>query len=100
MRVEFSGNDPLSLYITTSTIAPRLISPGNSVTLFSWDQPPASEAAALKLWRQFDRQGRSKITVEACYCSVLDACWISDLDGDIPKPVERCEASERSSIKG
>lgn len=104
MREEVRGDakeaTPLSLYITTSTIAPRLISPGNSVTLFAWDQPAASDTAAQKLWQQFDRQGRGKISVEACYCSVLDACWISDLDGDIPKPVERCEAAGKTTVKG
>ncbi|MCV2358944.1 MULTISPECIES: hypothetical protein [Roseateles] len=90
----------LSVEIMTSTIAPRLISPGSTIKLFSWSQPAAKDAEALQLWRQFDRQGRGKITVEACYCSVLDACWISDLEGSIPKPVASCEPEGRTTLNG
>ncbi len=104
LREQLRASSPetakLPLEIMTSTIAPRLISPGSSIKLFSWVQPAAKDAEALQLWRQFDRQGRGKVTIEACYCSVLDACWISDLEGSIPKPVASCEPEGRTTLNG
>jgi hypothetical protein len=90
----------LSLSTTTSTIAPRTVSSGRSITLFSWAQPPEKDPVARQLWRKFDQEIRGKFSVEACYCSVLDACWISDLDGDIPKPVASCEPKGRTTVSG
>jgi hypothetical protein len=100
IRASGPADSKLALTLMTSTIAPRLISPGSSVKLFSWAQPATKDAAAAALWNQFDREGRAKITVEACYCSVLDACWISDLEGTIPKPVASCEPAGRTTLKG
>lgn len=87
-------------YLTTATIAPRLISAGREIRLFSWDRPPESEAVARAAWSRFDKHRQQKLTVQACYCSVLDACWISNLEGDIPKPVERCDTDGRLSPRG
>ncbi|PND39307.1 hypothetical protein C1O66_18425 [Paucibacter aquatile] len=87
-------------YFTTATIAPRLISAGKEIRLFSWDRPVGSDTVSHDAWIRFDKHRQHKLSVQACYCSVLDACWISDLEGDIPKPVERCEAEGRLSPKG
>ncbi|MCV2421127.1 hypothetical protein [Paucibacter sp. DJ2R-2] len=88
------------LLISTTTIAPRLISAGKEIQLFGWDRPPESDAAGFAAWNRFDQHRQRKLSVQACYCSVLDACWISNLEGDIPKPVERCETEGRLSPQG
>jgi hypothetical protein len=36
-------------------------------------------------------QVRSEITAKACYCSVLDECWVTDFGSHRPTKVERCE---------
>ena len=99
-EVHSINSGKLSMTTTTSSIAPRLISAGSSVTLFSWAYPPASEPKTAQLWSKFDTEVRGKITVEACYCSVLDACWISDLEGSIPTPVATCEPKGRTTLNG
>lgn len=85
---------------TTASIAPRLISAGKEISIFNWPRPPASDTVVFEAWGRLNLHRQSKLSVEACYCSVLDACWISNLEGDIPKPVERCEAAGRLSPKG
>lgn len=89
-----------NLSFTTSAIAPRLISAGKEIAVFNWARPPASEPQLYQAWERINQHRQSKLSVEACYCSVLDACWISKLDGDIPKPVERCEPAGRQSLSG
>ena len=39
-----------------------------------------------------DRFGRnmSRITVRACYCSILNRCWVSDLESLTPRQVPHC----------
>jgi hypothetical protein len=33
---------------------------------------------------------RHKVRLRACYCSVLDDCWLLDSDRDDPEPVRQC----------
>jgi hypothetical protein len=49
------------------------------------------EGTPPALWQAFDRE-RFKVTLRACYCSVLDDCWIYDSARDDPAPVPRCPA--------
>ncbi|WP_310383156.1 hypothetical protein [Roseateles sp.] len=39
------------------------LQPDSSVKLFSWAQPAIKDAEAAALWKQFDREGRAKISV-------------------------------------
>lgn len=43
------------------------------------------------LWHALDRE-RQHIRMRACYCSVLDDCWIFDSRREDPEPVARCPA--------
>ncbi len=38
-----------------------------------------------------DRDARFKVEAEACYCSVLDECWVTDFTNR-PREVKSCEA--------
>ena len=49
------------------------------------------EGISDTLWEQLD-QGRHKIRLKACYCSVLDDCWLLDSDTDEAEPVSQCPA--------
>jgi hypothetical protein len=41
------------------------------------------------LWHALDK-ARSRTTFRACYCSVFDECWLSNLEGLNPKPIDKC----------
>jgi len=43
------------------------------------------------VWEALDRE-RAKVRMRACYCSVLEDCWIFDSAQDDPEPVKRCPA--------
>lgn len=46
------------------------------------------------MWDRLDR-ARLHLTLEACYCSVLGACWTTDLTPtNDPKPVGECKSGE------
>lgn len=43
------------------------------------------------LWERFEK-ARHKVRFRACYCSVLDQCWLLDSEVDEPEEVEQCPA--------
>jgi hypothetical protein len=44
------------------------------------------------LWESLDR-ARHQVRFRACYCSVLDDCWVLDSQVDEPEPVAQCPAA-------
>lgn len=58
-----------------------------TVDILAWRALPKSKTVLSKL------DGvRHKLRAEACYCSVLDECWISDLSATAePRKVDKCE---------
>ncbi|MDB5685500.1 MAG: hypothetical protein JWR77_89 [Rhizorhabdus sp.] len=76
---------PLGLF---SENAPVGILPArDSVEVLTWRARPGNDAIMARL------DGvRHRLRTEACYCSVLDECWISDLTATAePRRVDRCE---------
>ena len=56
------------------------------ITFLSWRETPSNRAT----WDRLD-EARHHLTFEACYCSVLDECWTSDLTPTArPSRVEQC----------
>jgi hypothetical protein len=45
------------------------------------------------------RKAKSRIEVEICYCSILERCWMSALDGTPPE-VGRCEDERQPRDSG
>jgi len=45
----------------------------------------------IKVWTALDT-ARFRTKFRACYCSVFDECWESDLTGVKPTPVAQCKA--------
>jgi hypothetical protein len=83
--------------VITSTPAPRLLPAGKELLLFSWPLPAPGDARSQ--WAAFDKERQlGRITARACYCSVLDTCWVSKMDGDLPKQVASCEAGGRPLV--
>ena len=59
------------------------------VTFLAWRETPGNRAT----WDSLN-DTRRRLTFQACYCSVLDECWVSDLKPTArPKRVGQCEPS-------
>jgi hypothetical protein len=58
---------------------------GGSPELAAWDRVEAS---------------RFRARATACYCSVFDECWISHMNGDVPRQVVSCENPEAIAPRG
>jgi hypothetical protein len=74
---------------TTSGIHPRVVGPDEWITFFRMPREGNDPAA----WSALER-GLPKIVMRACYCSVLDACWMLDSRESEPKPAARCPVSD------
>ena len=58
----------------------------SSVTFLGWRQMPQNR----EVFDRLDR-ARHRLTFRACYCSVLDECWTTDLKStSTPTPVSQC----------
>jgi len=82
-----AGSPAMSAFIITSPIAPRTIPANKAIEFFYWPKPENASAE----WDGLD-QARHRLTFKACYCSVFDECWTSNLMGAKPEEVESCEA--------
>lgn len=50
------------------------------------------------VWNRLNSE-RWKLKFDACYCSVLHACWRSDLTGQEPERVDHCEVDEATNFR-
>ncbi len=81
-------------------VAPRVFASGAEQRIFGWPKPAEAETAAAAAWRAMDSARFKRIKVEACYCSLFDECWKSQLDGGLPTPAPSCPAEKRQSLWG
>jgi hypothetical protein len=78
---ESSDDDP----IFTSGIQNRVLGANEWMTLLRMPRPNPS----TPVWEALSGE-RHKVRLRACYCSVLDDCWLLDSDRDDPEPVRQC----------
>ena len=69
----------------TSGTRGRVLKAGDQIFLMTL--PKATNSG--EMWQRFDR-ARFEVAVQACYCSVLDDCWIFDSTRMDPEPVRSC----------
>lgn len=81
-----SGRSPITFI--ESSISETVLAQGDQRNLIVWRYP--ADAEGRSRWKQIDK-ARSETKVRACYCSVFDECWLSNLVADLPKPVPSCE---------
>jgi hypothetical protein len=43
-----------------------------------------------RIWKTFDEVRQRELSYRACYCSVFDECWISQLNASTPQRVKAC----------
>ncbi len=71
--------------VNTAPIDHVVIRAGESRTFLS-----VAPGDQLDAWHRFDRVRFGELTYRACYCSVFDECWISDLKSLHPEAVKSC----------
>jgi hypothetical protein len=81
-----TGINPITFI--ESSINQTVLAQGDKRNLLVWRNP--SDAVGQSRWKQIDK-ARSEVKVRACYCSVFDECWLSNLEADLPKRVPSCE---------
>jgi len=77
----------LSLGITLPTV----LRAGTDMLILGMKRDGNNEA----LWDKLNKE-RFKFRFRACYCSVFDECWVSDLLTVSPEPVKQCAATADS----
>lgn len=84
---------------TTAGISGTMMRAGEDRRIAFWQRPPASDAESLSAWQAVDR-ARWNLKIEACFCSIFDECWISDLTVAAPKPTPACDPTGRVPFAG
>jgi hypothetical protein len=73
--------------LRNSTINPVVIPAHDSIKFFA----VVKVADNVALWDRFNRE-RFQVVGRACYCSVLDECWMLDSTQSVPQAVSSCPA--------
>jgi hypothetical protein len=84
--------------IITGGIAPSMMPAGERRRLLRWPRPKAG-AAELAAWDYVNKE-RDYLTVEACYCSLFDECWLTKASADVPQPMSSCPLGNRTTYQG
>ena len=84
--------------IVTGGIAPSMMPAGERRKLLTWPRP-AGDPVAQSAWDHVNVV-RQRLTVEACYCSLFDECWLTKAKADVPRPIATCEIGNRTTYDG
>jgi hypothetical protein len=76
-----------SLHLTVGQVASRVIRAGEAETFLSLEPKDAN----ADIWQRLDFV-RLQLKMRACYCSVFDECWETDLEQTSAKRVRSCAA--------
>ncbi|MFN7499020.1 MAG: hypothetical protein ACK5XZ_00280 [Hyphomonadaceae bacterium] len=72
----------------TSQINQSVLSQGEERRILRWSYP--KDPAAQKRWELINKT-RFEATAKACYCSVFNECWTTNMAADLPQPVKSCD---------
>lgn len=78
--------------IVYSNLSQTILPARESVEFISL-RPEAGVALSLAL-----DKARADLSARACYCSVLDECWLTDFDTARPKKVEKCDPPKGTEL--
>ena len=91
--------DPSALHrqlanaVSDGDVAANVLRPDHQITMLRLTKTNADAS----IFQRFD-SSLSRFHFEACYCSILDRCWRSNLQDLSPKQVRSCQASEHPFI--
>lgn len=92
-----AGPDLPRLPLQNAPLAPAVLSAGDERPIMRW--PRQGAEAEVAAWDKVERS-RFRARATACYCSVFDECWVSNMNGDVPKQVMSCENPQAVTPKG
>jgi len=78
---------PAEAALNVNSIQGMILRAGTTLSAYELPRTPVTEAVATRL-----RATKPDLSLRACYCSVFDECWVSDLRTLQPARVARCEA--------
>ena len=78
----------------SSKLIERVLRPSDSVRLLHLPKTEGNSA----LWKKLD-EARFKLKLRACYCSVFDECWSTDLRGNAHRIEGECPAETTPYIE-
>lgn len=90
---DLSPADRTQVMLMSSPLEHAVI-PAGEETLFMSLKPSGDG----EVWERLNSE-RWKLKFDACYCSVLHACWRSDLSGQEPERVDHCEVDEATNFR-
>ena len=82
------ASDPAAIgQFSYATVAPSYLKGGGEQVILRWTRTEANGG----LWDYADaaRQG-NRITLESCYCSIFDQCWVASTKYFRPAAVKKC----------
>ena len=82
---------------SSQPLAHTVLRTGEERPFLLWPKPADDAGPEGTAWKAVE-SARWHFKAEACYCSLLNECWHSTLDGDVPTPVERCDAAGHASF--
>jgi hypothetical protein len=85
--------------VVTRGIAPRLFPAGREDDIATWPRPGPQDLLGQRRWDRLNKE-RFRLQVQACFCSVLQECWLSNLNGDVPQSVPQCDPTGKRSLEG
>lgn len=86
---------PMQRIAITQYLQQRVLIAAETVTYIRLPKTASQNA----VWTRLDRE-RHRFYLRACYCSVLDECWIFDERKAQPQPVTVCPPAERPVFRG
>jgi len=76
------------------SIEGRFLAPQEEVDYIIFRRPDAvSQPIGYGVWQVLDN-ARHEMTVEVCYCSVFDDCWMAEFPAQTREPVDMCPVRE------
>ncbi|GJL97899.1 MAG: hypothetical protein DHS20C06_17160 [Hyphobacterium sp.] len=76
------------------TIEGRFLAPQEEVDYIIFRRPDAdTQSIGYGVWQALD-YARHDITVDVCYCSVFDDCWLARFPAQTREPVDMCPVRE------
>jgi len=91
-KADLPKDDKSRRAIVYSNVSQTILPARESVDVIQM-RPEAGRAASMALDR-----ARQDLTARACYCSVLDECWITDFDTVRPQKVKDCAVPKNMAI--
>jgi len=88
-KIPLSGNKFEKGNPQSNFVAKTVVRAGTDLDFLRIERAPKNEA----VWQRLDKD-RFRMKFYACYCSILGACWESDLTGIDPKEVKQCPPAE------